>query len=128
MRRLQSLPSVGVLALSWLLMCVIAPPVLAQDAAATRGNAVFNHSCAPCHGRGPGDNGRAMLPGTDALRLKYQGALPAALEDRKDLTMEVIRTYLRNGSMAMPPFRKTELSDAEIVDIAAYLQYASSRQ
>ena len=38
--------------------------------------------------RGVGDDGRAMLPGTDALRIKYQGALPALLERRTDLNVE----------------------------------------
>ena len=41
--------------------------------AVERGNAKFEYACAPCHGAGPGDDGREMLPGTDALRIKYQG-------------------------------------------------------
>lgn len=99
-----------------------------QDAAAvTRGDAKFQHSCAPCHGDGPGDDGRAMLPGTDALRIKYRGALPALLEERSDLTAEILRVYLRQGSMSMPPFRPTELTDEEIVDIAAYLAESSKQ-
>lgn len=32
---------------------------------------------APCHGPGIGDDGRAMLPGTDALRIKYRGVTHA---------------------------------------------------
>jgi mono/diheme cytochrome c family protein len=98
-----------------------------MDAAVQRGQAKFEHSCEPCHGRGPGDDGRAMLPGTQSLQLKYQGSIPAALQDRSDLTAEALRVFVRQGVWAMPPFRKTELSDAEIDDIAAYLQY-SSRQ
>jgi mono/diheme cytochrome c family protein len=35
-----------------------------------RGKAKFEHTCAPCHGDGIGGDGRAMLPGTDALRIK----------------------------------------------------------
>jgi mono/diheme cytochrome c family protein len=105
---------------------ISAAAVQAQDAAAKRGLVKFNHSCAPCHGKGPGNDGKKMLPGTDSLRLKYQGSLPPALEDRKDLTADAIKTFVRQGSSAMPPFRKTELTDAEIVDIAAYLKYASS--
>ncbi len=27
------------------------------------GHELFTHSCTPCHGYGPGDDGRAMLPG-----------------------------------------------------------------
>ena len=67
-----------------------------------------------------------MLPGTDALRIKYKGALPAALEQRGDLNQDVLRAYLRRGSWSMPPFRKTELSDADIADIAAYLVVSSA--
>ena len=59
----------------------------AQDAEVIeRGRAKFEYMCEPCHGDGPGDDGRAMLPGTDALRIKYRGALPALLTQRSDLT------------------------------------------
>ena len=99
----------------------------AQDTAAERGKAKYQHSCAPCHGDGPGDDGRAMLPGTAALQIKYRGSLPALLEQRSDLPYEVLRVFLRQGSMSMPPFRPTELTDREIREIAAYLA-ESSRQ
>ncbi len=116
------------IALAGLLLGAATVPVYAQDAeAVARGNAKFQHSCEPCHGRGVGDDGRQMLPGTDALRIKYMGSLPPALEDRTDLTADVIKNYVRQGSWSMPPFRKTELSDAEIVDIAAYLAERSSK-
>lgn len=97
---------------------------MAQQPAAQRGNAKFQHSCAPCHGAGVGDDGHAMLPGTDALRIKYKGAVPpvpALLEERKDLTAPVLKVFVRHGSFSMPPFRPTELTDAEIADIAAYI-------
>ncbi len=97
----------------------------AQQTAAERGKAKFEHSCEPCHGDGPGDDGRAMLPGTDALRLKYKGTIPPLLEHRADLTAPVIKAFVRNGTFSMPPFRKTELTDAEIDDIAAYLAESS---
>ena len=97
----------------------------AQQTAAERGKAKFEHSCEPCHGDGPGDDGRAMLPGTDALRLKYKGTVPPLLERRTDLTAPVIKAFVRNGTFSMPPFRKTELTDAEIDDIAAYLAESS---
>lgn len=94
------------------------------DAAA--GKQVFQLRCAPCHGAGRGgDPGREMLPGTDALRIKYKGALPALLEQRTDLPEAVLRVYLRHGSWSMPPFRKTELSDLDIGNIAAYLAVSS---
>lgn len=113
--------------LACVLLVAAATAALAQDRdAIERGDAKFQHSCAPCHGDGPGDDGRAMLPGTDALRIKYRGALPALLEQRSDLTFETLKFYLRRGSFSMPPFRPTEVTDAEIADIAAYLARSSS--
>ncbi len=101
--------------------------VSAQTAAVERGRAKFEHTCAPCHGDGAGDDGRAMLPGTEALRIKYKGELPALLERRTDLNAVAIRTFVRRGTWSMPPFRKTEITDEEIGDIAEYLA-ASARQ
>ena len=118
----RSYKGLGVLAL------LLAAPAaaLAQDSGAIeRGRAKFEHSCAPCHGAGRGDDGREMLPGTDALRIKYRGALPALLEARADLDVDAIRTYLRRGTWSMPAFRPTEVTEAEICDIAAYLAYAA---
>lgn len=101
-------------------------PTAAQEAASVeRGRARFEHSCAPCHGAGLGDDGRALLPGTDALRIKYQGALPALLEQRTDLNVEAIRTFVRRGTWSMPPFRPTEITERDIQDIAAYLRQSS---
>jgi mono/diheme cytochrome c family protein len=90
----------------------------AEDAGAPaeRGAAVFNNWCSACHSRGP-----LNAPGTTSLQNKYQGALPAALEDRTDLTAEVIELYVRNGIATMPFFRKTEISDADLAALAAYL-------
>ena len=97
-------------------------PTVAQDAdAVARGQAKFDYMCAPCHGPGIGDDGRAMLPGTDALRIKYQGSLPALLTERSDLNYESIRVFVRQGVFSMPPFRPTEITDDEIRDIAAYI-------
>ena len=81
-------------------------------ASAERGKAKFEHSCAPCHADGIGDDGRAMLPGTDALRIKYQGSLPALIEKRTDLNADAIRTFVRRGTWSMPPFRPTEITEA----------------
>jgi mono/diheme cytochrome c family protein len=80
-----------------------------------RGHKTYNYWCATCHA--PGND----FPGTLALGAKYKGALPAALEDRTDLNPEMVRYFVRNGISVMPFFRKTEVSDAELADIAAYL-------
>ena len=98
----------------------------AQDSASVeRGRAKFEHTCAPCHADGVGDDGRAMLPGTDALRIKYQGALPALLEKRTHLNVDAIRTFVRGGTWPTPPFRPTEVTERDIQDIAAYLKQSS---
>ena len=98
----------------------------AQEAgSAERGRAKFEHMCALCHAEGIGDDGRAMLPGTDALRIKYKGALPALIEKRTDLNADAIRTFVRRGTWSMPPFRPTEVTERDIQDIAAYLQQSS---
>ena len=109
-----------------LLVVVATVGAAAEDnGAAQRGKVKYQHTCSPCHGSGPGDDGRPQLPGTTALQLKYKGTMPAVLEARTDLTAIVLRGFVRGGSWSMPPFRKTELSDAEIDDIAAYLATSS---
>ena len=92
-----------------------------DDATVTRGKAVFAHYCAPCHGDGRGDDGAPMLPGTHALTLKYRGEKPGLLEQRMDLPAELIKAFVRTGVASMPPFRKTEVTDADLEAIAAYL-------
>ena len=109
-------------------LALAAPIASAQDAATlARGKAIFGKSCAPCHGADRGDFGRAMLPGTDALRIKYKGQLPALLEQRTDLTPAAIRTFVRAGTWSMPPFRKTEISDEEIDAVSAYISDAARK-
>jgi mono/diheme cytochrome c family protein len=81
-----------------------------------RGAAVFNNWCSACHSRGPQN-----APGTTSLQAKYQGSVPAALEDRRDLTPELVKLFVRNGVAMMAPLRKTEVSDADLEALAAYL-------
>lgn len=87
-----------------------------RGSAVERGAAVFNNWCSACHARGTQN-----APGTTSLQFKYQGSVPAALEDRRDLTPEVVKTFVRNGVATMAPFRKTEVSDADLEALAAYL-------
>jgi (+)-pinoresinol hydroxylase len=75
----------------------------------------YRKMCAVCHGRGPDK------PGTRALNAKYEGKVSALLEERKDLTVDFVRFTVRHGVSVMPPFRKTELSDADLDAIAGYL-------
>jgi mono/diheme cytochrome c family protein len=83
-----------------------------------RGQAVFAHWCAPCHAPGPGH------PGTQSLQLKYNGELPAVLEEREDLTPDAVELFVRQGVMSMAPFRKTEISDPDLDALAAYVSQA----
>ena len=77
------------------------------------GHKVYRKWCYPCHGPGAGK------PGTASLAAR--GQKPAALEERMDLTPPAIKTFVRHGVSFMPTFRKTEISDAELDAIAAYL-------
>jgi len=94
---------------------VFATDAPSASAKKEQGHAVFKRWCEPCHGRA------TYLPATAGLAIKYQGKLPAALEDRKDLTVEAVKTFVRHGAFSMPPFRKTEVSDADLDTLAAYL-------
>jgi mono/diheme cytochrome c family protein len=96
-----------------------------------QGYLVYYKWCAGCHAApfqlaDPAATGKlspvSRLPlGTNLLQQRYNGALPAALEQRTDLTSEAIGFYVRHGSNAMPAFRKTEISDAELGALSEYL-------
>lgn len=82
---------------------------------AADGQAVYDKWCAPCHAAGP------FHAGTAGLEVKYKGSKPAALLERTDLTPEIVNFYVRNGINAMPPFRKTEITNPELETLANYL-------
>ncbi len=88
------------------------------DSLAARGAAVFNNWCSACHGR---DTAHNNAPGTQSLAYKYRGELPPALEDRKDLTADAVKYYVRHGVGTMPFFRPTEVGDADLEALAVYL-------
>lgn len=106
----------------WLLLAAIlwTSPAMATDAA-SQGQAIFARNCAPCHGPGIGNPGASQKPGTAALAAKYGGILPALLEERRDLTPELVAFFVRNGATVMAPYRKTEISDAELAALGTYL-------
>lgn len=94
---------------------------LADTGDMARGEQVFRTWCAPCHAGGIGNPGMALKPGTAALEEKYHGLVPALLSERTDLTPAVVTHYVRYGVSVMPFFRKTEISDAALADLIAYL-------
>ena len=87
----------------------------ANAAPQTPGERLYAYHCAPCHAAGPGH------PGTAALELKHKGEIPALLTERTDLAPDAVRYFVRHGVNAMPYFRKTEISDAELDEIARFL-------
>ena len=109
---MKNLARVIAVPMSFALAVAAARPLAAQG---SDGKAVFDKWCAPCHGDGPGK------PGTAALQALYKGVKPALLEQRTDLVPELTKTFVRNGVSVMPFFRKTEISDAELDALAAYL-------
>lgn len=88
---------------------------LASAAEAPSGEAVYKRWCVHCHSAGRGN------PGTDSLQVKYKGNPPAVLLDRTDLTPEFVKLAVRQGVLSMAPFRKTEITDAELAAMATWL-------
>lgn len=90
----------------------------AGEAAEPRGTdsgaEVFATHCATCHDTG------VSHPGTLALQAT-RGREFAVLEERTDLTPDYVREIVRHGLRGMPPFRLTELSDAEVEAVARYI-------
>ena len=105
------------LLLAALAVSVLAAPAAAQDLA--RGKAVFELWCSGCHK--PLGPAVSSVAGTSVLERRYKGAKPGALEQRTDLDPALVRTVVRHGDRFMPFFRKTEISDADLDALAAYL-------
>ena len=85
------------------------------------GKKVYQNWCWNCHGEGVGK------PGTQALAAKYKGSKPAILDQRTDLTPALTKVFVRKGISIMPFFRKTEITDAQLDSLAAYLARNASK-
>jgi mono/diheme cytochrome c family protein len=90
------------------------------------GHQLFNKWCYGCHAPSIKHAPDASLlnsvvAGTYTLQQRYQGSKPAALEERTDLAPALIQSVVRHGLNLMPRTRKTEVSDAELAQIVAYL-------
>ena len=92
-----------------LILFLAAGAVLADE---QQGKRVFDHICIYCHGPG--------VWGTNRLAKRYDKD-HALLESRTDLSVQAIRTIVRVGVGSMPPMRRTEISDADLDAVAAYL-------
>ena len=87
-----------------------------------RGRQVYEYWCATCHGPGLGLPGFGGLPGTQQLEIKYRGTnISPLLEERTDLVPDFVKVIVRQGVSFMPQFRKTEIDDADLEALAAYL-------
>ncbi len=88
----------------------------ADDSALTpqqrQGKRAYNHICVYCHSPG--------VWGTNRLSRRMDKE-HAVLENRTDLSATLIQTVVRTGIGSMPPLRKSELSDADLAAVAAYL-------
>ena len=94
--------------------------------AVANGKAVFMKHCAECHSYNYGTDGVRRAPAVNALDLKYKGAVSPYLEERVGLSFEVLKVFVRQGYSSMPPFRKTEFTDADLRDVAEYLAHTSN--
>jgi mono/diheme cytochrome c family protein len=76
---------------------------------------VYQRWCIHCHSPGRGN------PGTESLQVKYGGKVPAVLLKRSDLAPQAVALFVRQGVLSMAPFRKTEITDAELAALSAYV-------
>jgi (+)-pinoresinol hydroxylase len=90
----------------------LAQGIASLSAQEQQGKLLYGRTCIYCHGPGLWATNRI------AKRLDKDHAL---LENRTDLSADSIRAIVRSGVGSMPPLRKTELSDADVDAIAAYL-------
>jgi mono/diheme cytochrome c family protein len=114
-RYLQMGPRTAALAASCVLL--VTAPAYAEELSGlqAQGRAVYGKWCAPCHDPG------ITHPGTHALTAKYQGVKSGVLLEWTDLPPAMVKVLVRHGISVMPQFRKTEITDAELDALAAYL-------
>jgi len=111
MKRHRAFP----LVYSCALLGVLTSMTHAADPAPVSGQAVYERWCTPCHASGPGH------PGTQSLQVKYGGKTPAVLLERTDLSAPAVAALVRQGILMMAPYRKTEITDAELAALSAYV-------
>ncbi|WP_375210835.1 c-type cytochrome [Hyphococcus sp.] len=78
------------------------------------GEALYDRHCSGCHNAGLGH------PGTMMLEKRGFGD-EAPLEQRAELPAEFVKQIVRQGLIEMPPFRSTDITDADLDRLADYL-------
>ncbi len=114
-----ALKLIGSLAAGLLAICATTG-VARADSLAPRyvpGRSVYEKWCAACHDPG------VIHPGTHALMTKYPTGSRASgdITEWTDLPATYVTFMVRHGISVMPQFRKTEISNNELVALAAYL-------
>ena len=94
-------------------VCALASLAMPAAAAQMTGKEVFDHYCTYCHGSDDG-------PGTVQLR-RTRGKDKALLTARTDLAPEYIEYVVRHGLRAMAPFVPSDLTDAKLKALLAFL-------
>lgn len=79
------------------------------------GEETYMEKCEGCHGRGP------QQSGTSRFEKRDKGSVPAALQDRTNLSTALIKTFVRNQTPGMAPFRYTELTEEDLDAVIIYL-------
>ena len=104
---------IGALAASLATTASAAVPSTSTAQAAAGAESFVRH-CAACHAPG------RSHPGTLQLEMD-RGLDKAYLLARKDLIPDYVKIVVRNGYRSMPPFRISEIGDAELSRLAAYV-------
>ncbi|PQA87221.1 p-cresol methylhydroxylase [Marinicaulis flavus] len=78
---------------------------------------IFAKQCSWCHAPGVDHPGTMQLGAT-------RGEDFAVLEEREDLNADYVKYIVRHGLNAMPPFKPTAITDAELDKLANYLAAA----
>lgn len=100
-------------ALLALVPLVLAVPALPAAGKTEDGANLFRQTCGGCHLAGGF--------GTRVLARRVPAG-QAELEKRRDLAADYVKAVVRHGMGSMPQIRRTELPDAQLNTIAAYLE------
>ena len=90
------------------------PPATDNKLSQRSGKVIFELHCAGCHD--PGD----AYAATKQLAL-VRGKDLAVILQRTDLVPDYIKYVVRDGLLEMPPFRPTDINDAELDNLATYI-------
>ena len=112
MKRARTATVLAALAQAPLAALAAEVPAASADAA---GAALFARHCVHCHA--------ADAEATGTLQLaRTRGKDKALLAGRQDLPREYVNLVVRNGLRAMPPFLPSQITDAEVRQLADWLR------